>query len=62
MIRMLSSGRTLGYLTRRALLSRLDLVFRYVPGLVGRLLLPILLTVKPIVPAKLLLVMLPNAV
>ena len=62
MIRLLLSGRTLGYLTGRALLSRLVLGFRCVPDLVGRLLPPIVLTVKPNVRAHLLLVLLMNAV
>ena len=61
MTRLLSSGRTLGSLTRRALLSRLVLGFECVPDLVGRLLPPIVLTVKPMVPAALLVLLL-NAV
>ncbi len=43
-------------------MSRLALRFRNVLGLVGLLLLPIVLAVKPIVPAKLPLVLLPNAI
>jgi len=62
MIPMLSSGRTLAYLTGSALLSRLVLGFRRVPDLIERLLPPIVLTVKPMVPAKLRIVLLPNVV
>ena len=62
MTRQLSSYRSLGYLTRKALLTRLVLGFRCVPDLTGRLLPPIVLTVKPMVLAELLLSLLPHAV